>query len=114
MNIEKIDPNFKKENCRESEGRRFYSIPCEGFDLYGVFYDEKRRLFMRMDGDVADKVSSGVSYLASYTSGGRVRFRTDSSVIGISVTCPALCEMPHMPLTGSGGFALLETDGIMV
>ncbi len=111
MNIEKIDKNFKKDRVEETGGKLCYTVPCEGFDLYGVFYDEKRGLFMRMDGDVASRVSPGVSYLASYTSGGRLRFKTDSSVIGISVAYDALCNMPHMPLTGSSGFALLEKVG---
>ena len=111
MNIEKIDPYFKKEREWETAGKRRCRIPCEGFDLYGVFYDEKRRQFMRMDGDAAERVSEGVGYLAANTSGGRLRFATDSSVIGISVRYPSLCEMSHMPLTGSCGFALLEKKG---
>ncbi|MBE6883180.1 MAG: hypothetical protein E7487_01090 [Ruminococcaceae bacterium] len=111
MKIEKIDKNFIKENYTETEDRCCYEIPCCGFDLYGVFYDKKRGRFMRMDGDVADQVSEGVSYLATNTSGGRIRFSTDSSVIGISVAYSSLVEMSHMPLTGSCGFALLEKIG---
>ena len=111
MKIEKIDQNFKKEECNQAAGRHCYTIPCDKFDLYGVFYDEKRQQFMRMNGDVAEEVSEGVGYLATNTSGGRLRFKTDSSVIGISVQYPSLCEMPHMPLTGSCGFALLEKTG---
>ena len=66
---------------------------------------------MRMDGDVAETVSEGVANLSKHTSGGRIRFSTDSSTIGISVAYSSLCRMSHMPLTGSSGFALLEKVG---
>ena len=111
MKIENIDKNFKAEKAGEAHGMRRYSIPNEKFDLYGVFYDEQRRLFMRMDGEVANEVSDAVGYLATHTSGGRLRFATDSAVIEISVKYNWLLEMPHMPLTGSCGFALTEKAG---
>ena len=110
MKIESIDKNFESDRSDVHRDLKRYSVPNGEFDLYGVFYDEKRRLFMRMDGDVADRVSDAVGYLATHTSGGRLRFSTDSKVIGISVKYNWLLEMPHMPLTGSCGFALTEKD----
>ncbi len=111
MGIEKIDTNFVQAEFVEDGDKRKYTIPCGGFDLYGVFYDKERGRFMRMDGEVADKVSPGVSYLAKQTSGGRVRFATDSKRIGISVEYSSLDKLPHMPLTGSCGFTLVEKTG---
>ena len=111
MKIEKVDKNFEKEELLELNDKHCYTIPCNGFDLYGVFYDEKREKFMRMDGDVAESVSDVLGYLAVNTSGGRVRFSTDSSIIGITVTYKGLAKLSHMPLTGSCGFALLEKVG---
>lgn len=111
MRIEKIDENFVQAQLEKNDGRRKYTIPCKGFDLYGVFYDEARGRFMRMDGDVADRVSTGVSALSKHTSGGRVRFSTDSAKIGLSVEYSALSQMSHMPHTGSSGFCLLEKSG---
>ena len=111
MKIEKIDVNFKKEEYIESEKKIVYTMPNDKFRLYGVSYDEKLGQFTRMDHEVAQKVSEGVGYLSTHTSGGRVRFATDSTTIAISVAYPSLDDMPHMPLTGSAGFALLEKDG---
>ena len=111
MQIEKIDRNFKKQLYKETENHYTYTMPCEGFDLYGVFYDEERGKFLRMDMDVAKQASAGVAWLNTHTSGGRIRFSTDSSTIGISVAYDELLEMSHMPLTGSSGFALLEKSG---
>lgn len=108
MKIEKIDPNFKQEEFKKTTDKVCYTIPCEKFDLYGVYYDETLNQFVRMDNRVAKKVSDGVEYLSTHTSGGRIRFCTNSSTIGISVTYPSLNQMYHMPLTGSCGFALVE------
>ena len=111
MKIEKIDPNFKKKEFSLAEDSRCYNIPCQGFDLYGVSYDAELHKFTRMDKDVAKNVSNGVYALFANTSGGRLRFATDSSFVGISVSLPWLAQMSHMPLTGSSGFALLEKIG---
>lgn len=111
MKIEKIDNNFVQNKYEEKVDKITYTIPSEGFDLYGVFYDKERCRFMRMDADAADKVSKGVSYLATNTSGGRLRFSTDSATIGISVSYSLLLQMSHMPLTGSCGFSLLRKNG---
>ncbi|MBQ3551401.1 MAG: SGNH/GDSL hydrolase family protein [Clostridia bacterium] len=108
MKMEKIDINFKKEEFKKATDKACYTIPCDKFDLYGVFYDEDLHQFVRMDNCVAKKVSDSVGYLSTHTSGGRIRFSTNSSTIGISVTYPSLVQMPHMPLTGSCGFALVE------
>ena len=111
MKIEKIDSNFKKAECIQSDSKNTYTIPHDKFDLYGVFYDENIHQFVRMDNCIAHEVSNGVCYLSTHTSGGRLRFSTDSVTIGISVTYPSLDEMSHMPLTGSCGFSLIEKTG---
>lgn len=111
MELEKIDPNFLKRECDQLADKACYCIPCEKFDLYGVSYDEDLHQFIRMNHDVAREVSDKVGYLATQTSGGRLRFSTDSSVIGISVKYPLLHPMSNMALTGSCGFALLEKIG---
>lgn len=108
MKIEKIDSNFLKQEYTPSASRVSYTIPCDKFDLYGVTYDEQLQQFIRMDKNVAGKISDAVAFLATNTSGGRLRFSTDSSVIGISVSYSSLTQMSHMPLTGSCGFTLLE------
>lgn len=110
LQIEKIDSNFRKEECDQSN-KTCYTIPCDQFDLYGVYYDEDLHQFIRMDHRVALEVSDKVGYLATQTSGGRLRFSTDSSVICISVKYPSLHPMSNMPLTGSCGFALVEKTG---
>ncbi len=111
MEIEKIDSNFKSMEATETkDGKDFYIIPCEPFDLYGVTYDENMGRFIRMPNEVAKTVSVGVEELSKNTSGGRLRFSTDASLIEIYVTYESFCRMSHMPLLGSSGFVLMEEN----
>ena len=108
MNISSIDKNFAVKNGTVKDGIRYFAIPSEPFDLYGVFYEKETGKFARLPSQVANGVSDGVMTLNYHTSGGRIRFSTDSDVIAISVSYETLTEMSHMPLTGSSGFVLLE------
>lgn len=101
--IEDIDKNFKARLPVFSE-MKTYDIHTAPFLLYGLKYDE--RGFYRMDTEVADLVSDGVRALNYNTSGGVLRFRTDSEKIILTATLPDVCLMNHMPLTGSSSFGL--------
>ena len=101
--IEEIDKNFKAVKP-EFSGMTTYDIHSAPFSLYGLKYGEKG--FYRMDAEVADIVSDGVRVLNFNTSGGVLRFRTDSVKIILTATLPDLCLMNHMPLTGSSSFAI--------
>lgn len=102
-NIEKIDKNFKAQ-LPVFEGMKTYDIHSAPFSVYGLKYGE--RGFYRMDIQVADRVSEGVSALNFNTSGGVLRFRTDSVKITLTAELPSLCLMTHMPLTGSSSFSI--------
>ena len=108
MDILKIDKNFVQEKVTTEGGVKLYALPSAPFELYGVFYDEKEGRFLRMPKEIAAATSGGVDYLNKNTAGGRVRFSTDSDYLELRVTYSALSQMPHMPHTGSSGFALLE------
>lgn len=108
MKIQNVDKNFIVGGAAEKNGMNYYSIPNENFALYGVFYDAKTSYFMRMDGDVAKSVSDNVGYLCKHTSGGRIRFATNSKKFEIKVTYNELWSLSHMALEGSGGFMLTE------
>ena len=108
MKIEKIDKNFDLRGAVEEGERIRYTLPHPAFALYGVVYDEKEGRFARMNLDVADGVSEGVGTLSRHTTGGRLRFATDSSALQLTVAYDYLWLMSHMPLTGSSGFSLFE------
>ena len=108
MRIDKIDTNFAKSNLNTKDGLMEYTIPHPNFALYGIFYDEKENCFARMDISVAQTVNEGVSYLCRHTTGGRLRFATDSKTFKLAVTYGYLWVMHHMPMVGSCGFTLFE------
>jgi len=53
------------------------------FSLHGVFYDEAQGKYVRMPQSVADATSVMVAGLNRNTSGGRIKFRTDSKCIAM-------------------------------
>ena len=53
-----------------------------------------------------DDICDGVRKLMFNTSGGRVRFQTDSKVIAIKAEMGEICHMNHMSDTGIRGFDL--------
>lgn len=89
---------------------RYYRIPHPAFALYGVYYDTERGEFRRMPADIAERVNQGVAFFSTHTSGGRLRFATDSDKLSLRATYEELRPMSHMPLLGQGGFILLSED----
>ena len=112
MKLEQLDRNFILTGRGEATNEmQFFSIPHPAFDLYGVYYDAKRCEFRRMPAEIADHVNKGVSFFSNHTSGGRLRFSTNSSKFFLRVAYDELRPMSHMPLLGQGGFVLLvETE----
>lgn len=100
--LEEIDENFKIETSLDKSDMRFYSALEKPFCIYGVEFENGK--FRRMPEMIAKKVNDGVSYLHANTSGGRVRFKTDSSYIAISTKMCNIGKMDHFAITGSGGF----------
>lgn len=100
--IAKIDKNFKIESNIDKEDIRFYNALDERFSLYGIFYENGR--YRRMPEAVAKAVSEGVYSLHANTAGGRLRFKTNSPYIAISVKYDKLSLMSHFALCGSSGF----------
>lgn len=105
--IAEIDPNFKVENkCYEHLS--FYNIGEAPFKIYGVF--KENGTYRRMPEADSVRVSENVNLGCVSTAGGRVRFKTDSSVVAIKAQMWAIGKMPHFALTGSAGFDLYTDD----
>lgn len=103
-NLSKIDRNFViGKNIKKSDVK-FYNADEAPFKIYGVF--KENGLYRRMPESVAKKVSEGVYELHTNTSGGRIRFLTDSEYVAIHADMEKLCRIPHCSLTGTAGFDL--------
>ena len=99
--IEDIDKNFAAA-VPVFESMKTCEITKAPFKLYGLMKGKKG--FCRMDEETADRVSEGVSALNYNTSGGCLRFRSNTAKIILTAQLPDLCLMNHMPLTGSSSF----------
>lgn len=102
--IEELDKNFAPLPV-EYEGMTVYDITKEPFQLCGL-RQPKQGTFERMPQDIADTVNSRVKDLNKHTSGGRIRFKTDSAQIIVSAVLPSVGQMSHMPQTGTSCFDL--------
>ena len=88
----------------------FTDILSEPYTLYGVIPPTENEGFHRMPCDVAERVSENVGNLNYHTSGGRVRFKTDSPYICLSVKIKSDGRMPHFAFCGSYGFEMYERE----
>ena len=104
MDIAKIDKNFSIETKIDRPSIRFLSVLSEPFRIYGAFYEDGK--FRRIPETVAKTVNDGVYGLHANTAGVRVRFKTDSPYVAVSVKYGSIGKMSHFALTGSAGFDL--------
>lgn len=108
--ISDIDKNLKIATNIPESNIVFYNVNDKPFNIYGVMYDENEGKFLRMPQDIAKSVNPGVEFLNGHTSGGRVRFKTDSKYVAIKVISKTSGFMPHMALSGSSGFDMYTKD----
>ena len=100
--ISKIDKNFAVETDLKVQDIVFYDVKENPFCLFGVFYMDG--CYRRTPEAIAEATNPGVHRLHKNTSGGRLRFMTDSPYVAVSVKMQSSLPMTHMANTGSAGF----------
>ncbi len=108
MDIKNLDKNFAFDNAVKKGRHKVYTMPSNPFDLYGVYYNNEEGRFERIPLEVCKSANPAMQILYKHTAGGRIRFATDSSFIGINAKWNDRWSMCHMPLTGEAGFYLFE------
>ena len=108
MDLFQIDKNMVSQTVIEKDGLVFYSPESECIRLYGVQKAEGR--YCRMDPEIAKTVSDSVAGLNYNTSGGRVRFVTDSKRVAIIAERDTTYHPDHMTFTNIAGFDIYEDD----
>ncbi len=108
--IETIDRNFETKKIGNKE-LIFTGITEAPFVLTGFYWFDKEKKFLRLPEKSLTLMSEGVAFLAWHTSGGMVRFRTNSTSLAIKAKLREVPMMMHMPATGSAGFDLYEGYG---
>ncbi len=100
MDFTKIDKNMKVETKIEREGLKFYDIDEAPFKIHGVFRDGDR--YVRMPRNFAESINDSIRWLNGHTSGGRIRFVTDSPYIALK-----------LQISGQSKFSFFSVTGIM-
>jgi len=105
LDISKIDRNFAGEELKY-EGIKLYDVRNGAFGLYGLYKPYEKDAFKRLPYDFAKKLNSSIQELYKHTSGGRIRFKTDSTRILVRSILPHIVQFDHMPKTGVSCFDL--------
>lgn len=111
VSIGNIDRNLAVSGTINGVNLKFYNARRSPFCIYGFLSDNDPERFRRIPYEVAERVNPGVLGLHANTSGGRVRFQTNSACVAIQAIMPGKCLMPHMPFLGSAGFDIYASDG---
>lgn len=101
MDFTKIDKNMKVETKIERDGLKFYDIDEAPFKIHGVFRDGD--CYVRMPRELAESVNDSIKWLNGHTSGGRIRFVTDSPYIALKLQIGGQSKFSFFSVTGIMG-----------
>lgn len=82
-------------------------FPDPRFEVNGLpWFNEDQPALRRLPLRLKDRLREPVWDLAQQPSGGRIRFRTDSTTVGLVAENPSFSNMHHMASVGENGFDL--------
>lgn len=111
MKIETIDRNFQIAKVGSLDVRYCNALE-EPFALEGFPWRDPGMVFNRLPASFTEKeVNKGALSLSRHTTGGAIRFRTDSPCIALRAALAFSTDMNHMPRAGSAGFDLYRGAG---
>ncbi len=111
MKIELIDKNFQTAKLGNLDVC-YYDALKQPFALEGFPWRDPALIFNRLPATFTEKdVNAGALSLAKHTTGGAIRFRTDSAYLTLRTILAYSCDMNHMPRAGSAGFDLYCGSG---
>ena len=105
MDLEKVDKNFLVEHKKEDD-IYFINIKEEPIKIHGLIYNDKILRYERMNNDVADSISGHLSFLNGCTSGGRIRFRTNSDKLSLKVFLDRIWGLSYFSKNQAVSFSL--------
>lgn len=108
MKITDLDKTFISENISGKNDIVFLDAKEKPFDLYGVFFDGTQ--YRRLSKENASLVSEATQSLSVNTSGGRIRFKTDSPYVAIKCKESEL-ELGKMTSLAYAGFDANINEG---
>ena len=98
---------FLPANAEQMPVRQRIAFPDVRLEVFGLpWFSEDKPALRRLPLRLKDRFRSPVWDLAQDPSGGRIRFRTDSTTIGLIAENPGFSNMHHMASVGENGFDL--------
>ena len=96
-----VDKNMILETKISRPRLKFFDIDDSPFRIYGIWRDGDR--YYRIPRAVAEKVSHNVHEVCANSTGGRIRFVTDSKYIAVKVNIDKAYTISFMTFTGTLG-----------
>ena len=91
----------------ETPMRQRIALPDTRLTVNGLpWFEEDRPVLRRLPERLKERFRLPVWSLAQDPSGGRIRFRTDSTIVGVVAENPSFSNMHHMTSVGENGFDL--------
>ena len=107
--IEKLDQNFRAMTL-DNVPLLFREASEAPFGVSGFPWHADEQCYCRLPQAVLPRVNEVLRELAWRTTGGIVRFQTDSTAVGLQAVLRNDADLSHMPRSGSGGFDLYAED----
>ncbi|MTW84364.1 hypothetical protein F3157_01610 [Virgibacillus dakarensis] len=102
---ERKDEKLKKDlGVPQGEKIRWYNPKESPFQLSGFAWFQQEKLYRRLPKELMVGFPKRVNELANCTSGGQIRFKTNSKKLKVKVKLSGKASMGHMPATGQCGF----------
>ena len=93
---------------------QWIDFPDDRFKVYGLaWWHENKPSLSRLPVRSKDKFREPVWDLAQCPAGGRIRFRTDSPIVGLNAKGPGTAVMHHITAIGQSGFDIYS-DGFFM
>ena len=108
MKVVDIDKNLTVTWKVNRPGIVYYDATSEPFRLFGLFTDENG--YYRVPTDVAAATSANILEMHRYTTGGRIRFVTNSPYVAVHVKLREPYATPQMPLLSTHGFDVYDKN----
>jgi GDSL-like Lipase/Acylhydrolase family/N-terminus of Esterase_SGNH_hydro-type len=97
-----------------STPRQHIAFPDPRLSVYGLpWFKEDQPVLRRLPLRLKDRFREPVWALAQDPSGGRIRFQTDSTRIGLAAENPGFSNMHHMASVGENGFDIYVDGGYL-
>ncbi len=111
MKIEKIDKNFAATKVGNLDIAYHDALEAP-FELEGFPWRDPALIFNRLPASFTSKdVNDKALSLSKCTTGGAIRFKTDSTHLALRTVLAHSSDMNHMPRAGSAGFDLYSGCG---